>query len=84
MTDIRSKIFKILEEIEKNGFIELDLVELKIFTEKEILEMREICMSEYYKYFIERGVQMKDLEIDLTKALDINKYFKQPKDSKMF
>ena len=84
MAENRNYLFNKFKEIGENGVMEIDLIKLKIFTEKEILEMREICMSEYYKYFIERGMEMKDLEIELTKELDINKYFKQPKDSKMF
>ena len=56
MTENRDYLFNKFKEVVENGVMEIDLIKLKIFTEKEMLEMREICMSEYYKYFIERGV----------------------------
>ena len=84
MSENRYYLFKKMLELDKAGFIEIDLVKMEIFTEKEILEMQKICMSEYYKYFTERGLDMDDLKLDLAKKLDTNKYFKQPKDSKMF
>ena len=51
MSKNRHYLFKKILELDEAGFIEIDLVKMEIFTEKDILEMQKICMSEYYKYF---------------------------------
>ena len=66
------------------GYMTLDLIKLGIYTAEEIQEMQDICMSEYYKYFTDRGLKLADIKIDLTKKLEKNPYFRQGKDSPMF
>ena len=44
------------------GYMTLDLIKLGIYTAEEIQEMQEICMSEYYKYFTDRGLKLADIK----------------------
>jgi hypothetical protein len=81
---LREHIFGKITELKENGYAYIDLVDIGFITEKEILRMQEICMNYYYKYFTDRGLALEDIEIDLTKKMEKNPYFKQPKDSPMF
>ena len=73
-----------LESLRDRGYMTVDLIKFKYFTKDEIQEMQEICMGEYYNYFIKRKLKLEDIKIDLTKNLDKNPYFHQGKDSSMF
>ena len=72
------------EKFKKNGYVVINLIDERIYTIDEILEMREICMSSYYSYFTDRGMNLEEIVIDLDNNMTNNQYFKQPKDSKMF
>jgi hypothetical protein len=82
--ELRELIFKKVKSLKEKGYAYFDLIELGYFTMEEILDMQEICMNYYYKYFTDRGVKREDIEIDITKIMETNPYFKQPKDSPMF
>ena len=70
--------------LKNEGVVTINLVEEGIFTIDEIFEIQQTCMSEYYKYFTDRGLNLEDIEIDLDNEMTNNPYFRQPKDSKMF
>ena len=81
---LRDYIYEKITSLRDDGFMEIDLVKLKFFTREEIIEMQQICMTDYYKYFTDRGLNETDIKIDLNAEMKNNNYFKQPKDSKMF
>lgn len=66
------------------GYMNINLIEMGILKESEVIEMQEICMSEYYKFFIDKGIDPATIQIDLNSEMKTNPYFKQPKDSNMF
>ena len=66
------------------GYMKLDLIKLGLFSKADIQEMQDICMSEYYKYFTDRGLDIDNIKIDLTKEMEENPYFHQSSDSPMF
>ena len=66
------------------GYMRLNLIEMGILKESEVTEMQQICMSEYYKFFTDKGIDPATIQIDLNSEMKSNPYFKQPKDSAMF
>jgi hypothetical protein len=82
--DISSTIKEAVWSLRDNGYMRLNLIEIGILTESEVAEMQEICMSEYYKFFTDKGIDPATIQIDLNGEMKTNPYFKQPKDSAMF
>jgi hypothetical protein len=82
--ELRELIFEQVKNLYEKGYAYFDLIELGYFTEEEILDIQTTCLNSYYKYFTDRGIKREDVEIDLSKKMETNKYFKQPKDSPMF
>ena len=66
------------------GYMKLNLIDMGILKEADVTEMQEICMSEYYKFFTDKGIDPDTIKIDLNREMKTNPYFKQPKDSAMF
>ena len=87
-TEKQVDISRVLKEavwsLQDKGYMRLNLIEMGILKESEVAEMREICMSEYYKFFADRGIDPATIQIDLNSEMKTNPYFKQPKDSAMF
>ena len=83
-TKISNALKKAFTSLRDKGYMRLNLIEMGILKESEVAEMREICMSEYYKFFSDRGVDPATIQIDLDSEMKTNPYFKQPKDSPMF
>ena len=83
-TKISNALKKAFTSLRDKGYMRLNLIEMGILKESEVTEMREICMSEYYKFFSDRGVDPATIQIDLDSEMKTNPYFKQPKDSPMF
>ena len=77
-------IYEKISDLREKGYTYFDLIEMEYFTKEEISRMRDICMDYYYKYFTDRGLALKDIQIDLEKKTKTNCYFKKPKNSKMF
>ena len=71
-------------QFKKDGYTYFDLLEMGYFTKDELIRMQKICMKYYYQFFLDRGLEMKEIQINLSKKVNKNSYFKQPKDSKMF
>ena len=82
--ELRELIFEQVKSLKEKGYAYFDLIELGYFTEAEMLEMQDICLNYYYKYFTDRGIAREDIEIDINKTMTENPYFKQPRDSPMF
>ena len=82
--ETRESILEQVKSLYENGYACFDLIKMGYFTKEDILEVQETCMESYYKYFTDRGIARADVEIDLTKKMETNQYFKQPKDSPMF
>jgi len=87
-TEKQVDISRVLKEavwsLQDKGYMRLNLIEMGILKESEVAEMREICMSEYYKFFTDKGIDPSTIQIDLNSEMKTNPYFKQPKDSAMF
>jgi len=83
-TKISNALKEAFTSLRDKGYMRLNLIEMGILKESEVAEMREICMSEYYKFFSDRGVDPATIQIDLDSEMKTNPYFKQPKDSPMF
>jgi len=81
---LRTLIFEKVEQLKEKGYAYFDLIEMGFFTKEEIFRMQNICMNYYYKYFTDRDLTMDKIKIDLMKKTVTNRYFKQPKSSKMF
>jgi hypothetical protein len=71
-------------KLRDKGYMSINLIEMGILKESEVIEMQEICMSEYYQFFIDKGIDPATIKIDLNSEMKTNPYFKQPKDSTMF
>ena len=84
MEELSEYIHKAFTSLAENGYMVLDLVKLEYFTMDDIHILQQLCMDDYYSYFTDRGVDLKDIKIDLTKKMERNCYFKQPKESTMF
>jgi len=82
--DISRVLKEAVWSLQDKGYMRLNLIEMGILKESEVAEMREICMSEYYKFFADRGIDPATIQIDLNSEMKTNPYFKQPKDSAMF
>lgn len=82
--ELRELISEQVKSLKEKGYAYFDLIELGYFTEAEMLEMQEICLNYYYKYFTDRGIKRQDIEFDINETMEKNPYFKQPKDSPMF
>ena len=82
--DISCVLKEAVWSLQDKGYMRLNLIEMGILKESEVAEMREICMSEYYKFFADRGIDPATIQIDLNSEMKTNPYFKQPKDSAMF
>ena len=82
--NLQELIFTQVKNFCEKGYAVFDLVEIGYFSKEDILEVQETCMESYYKYFTDQGILRKDIEVDLTKKMKTNPYFKQPKDSPMF
>lgn len=82
--EIQEFISEKVKSFDEKGYAYFDLIEMGYFSNEEILKVQESCMESYYKYFTDRGIKIEDIKIDLTKKMDKNPYFKQPKDSLMF
>ena len=84
LAEIKAYLKTSITSLRDRGYMRLDLVKACIFTVEEIQEMQEICMSEYYKFFTDKGIDPTSIQIDLKNEMKTNPYFKQPKDSEMF
>ena len=82
--DISCVLKEAVWSLQDKGYMKLNLIEMGILKESEVAEMREICMSEYYKFFTDKGIDPATIQIDLNSEMKTNPYFKQPKDSAMF
>ena len=82
--DISRALKEAVWSLQDKGYMRLNLIEIGILKESEVAEMREICMSEYYKFFTDKGIDPSTIQIDLNSEMKTNPYFKQPKDSAMF
>ena len=82
--DISRVLKEAVWSLQDKGYMRLNLIEMGILKESEVAEMREICMSEYYKFFTDKGIDPATIQIDLNSEMKTNPYFKQPKDSAMF
>ena len=82
--DISRVLKEAVWSLRDKGYMRLNLIEIGILKESEVEEMREICMSEYYKFFTDKGIDPATIQIDLNSEMKTNPYFKQPKDSAMF
>jgi len=82
--DISRVLKEAVWSLQDKGYMRLNLIEMGILKESEVAEMREICMSEYYKFFTDKGIDPSTIQIDLNSEMKTNPYFKQPKDSAMF
>lgn len=83
-TKLQELIFKQVQSFYEKGYAYFDLIEMGYFSEEDVLEVQSTCMESYYKYFTDREINRKDVEIDLAKKMETNPYFKQPRDSPMF
>ena len=82
--DISRVIKEAVWSLRDKGYMSINLIDIGILTESEVTEMREICMSEYYKFFTDKGIDPATIKIDLNSEMKTNPYFKQSKDSAMF
>ena len=82
--ELRELIFEQVKSLKEKGYAHFDLIELGYFTKTELIEMQDICLNYYYKYFTDRGIPREDVEIDINKTMTENPYFQQPRDSPMF
>ena len=81
---LKPRLMEKMVQLKEKGYAYFDLLEMGYFTKDELLRMQKLCMDHYYQFFLDRGLTMNDIQIDLTKKSSNNAYFKQPKDSKMF
>jgi hypothetical protein len=82
--DTDSILKEAFTSLRDKGYMKLNLIDIGILKESEVTEMQEICMSEYYKFFTDKGLDHDAIKIDLESEMKTNHYFKQPKDSDMF
>ena len=66
--DISRALKEAVWSLQDKGYMRLNLIEIGILKESEVAEMREICMSEYYKFFADRGIDPATIQIDLNSS----------------
>ena len=64
-TKLQELIFKQVKSFYEKGYAFFDLIEMGYFSKEDILEVQSTCMESYYKYFTDREINRKDVEIDL-------------------
>ena len=82
--ELKEYMISAITNLRDKGYMTINLIKMGIYTTEEIQEMQEICMSEYYKFFTDRGIDPANIQIDLKNEMKTNPYFQQPKDSDMF
>ena len=65
--DISRVLKEAVWSLRDKGYMRLNLIEVGILKESEVKEMQEICMSEYYKFFTDKGIDPATIQIDLNK-----------------